>query len=163
MSKYRYPIDTDQFQQIREKVMLYVDKTDMMYDLADRYTYVFLARPRRFGKSLLCNTFKAYFKGQKELFDGLKVMELEKEWKTHPVFHFILSGLKDCSIPDAKSKLEAFIGDYESAYGRNEADKTPGARFRRLIHNAYVQTGEKAVVILDEYDSPIMSLFGKPE
>ena len=143
--------------------MLYVDKTDMMYDLADKYSYVFLARPRRFGKSLLCNTFKAYFKGQKELFEGLKVMELEKQWKKYPVFHFILSGLKDCSIPDAKSKLEAFIGDYESVYGRNEADKTPGARFRRLIHNAYEQTGEKAVVILDEYDSPIMRLLGKAE
>lgn len=143
--------------------MLYVDKTDMMYNLADKYSYVFLARPRRFGKSLLCNTFKAYFKGQKELFEGLKVMELEKEWKTYPVLHFILSGLKDCTIADAKSKLEAFIGDYESVYGRNEADKTPGARFRRLIHQAYVQTGEKAVIILDEYDSPIMRLLGKGE
>lgn len=163
MSKYRYPVDIDQFQKIREQGMLYVDKTDLMYDLADRYTYVFLARPRRFGKSLLCNTFKAYFKGQKELFEGLKVMELEKQWKKHPVLHFIMSGLKDCSIPDAKSKLEAFIGDYESLYGRNEADKTPGARFRRLIHNAYEKTGEKAVVIFDEYDSAIMKLIGQPE
>lgn len=163
MSKFRYPVDIDQFQKIREQGMLYVDKTDMMYNLADKYSYVFLARPRRFGKSLLCNTFKAYFKGQKELFEGLKVMELEKEWTTYPVFHFILSGLKDCTIPEAKSKLEAFIGDYESVYGRNETDKTPGARFRRLIHQAYVQTGEKAVIILDEYDSPIMRLLGKGE
>ncbi|MBQ0114587.1 MAG: AAA family ATPase [Bacteroidales bacterium] len=163
MSKFRYPVDTDQFQKIREQGKVYVDKTDMMYDLADKYNYVFLARPRRFGKSLLCNTFKAYFNGQKELFEGLKVMELEKQWKKYPVFHFILSGLKDCSIPDAKSKLEAFIGDYESGYSRNEADKTPGARFRRLIHNAYEQTGEKAVIILDEYDSPIMRLLGKAE
>ena len=77
MSRFRYPIDKDQFQVIREQGMVYVDKTDMMYDLADRYTYVFLARPRRFGKSLLCNTFKAYFQGQKELFEGLKVMELD--------------------------------------------------------------------------------------
>ncbi len=143
--------------------MVYVDKTDLMFDLADKYKYVFLARPRRFGKSLLCNTFKAYFKGQKELFEGLKVMELEKDWNTFPIFHFILSGLKDCSIEDAKSKLKGFISDYEVAYGRNEADKTPGARFRRLIHNAYEQTGKKAVVILDEYDSPIMRLLGNPE
>ncbi len=163
LSKFRYPVDTDQFQIIREEGLLYVDKTDMMHDLANRFRYVFLARPRRFGKSLLCNTFKAYFKGQKELFEGLKVMELEKEWKTYPVLHFILSGLKDCSIPDAKSKLEAFIGDYESLYGRNEADKTPGARFRRLIHNAYEQTGEKVVIIFDEYDSPIMRLLDEPE
>lgn len=143
--------------------MLYVDKTDMMHYLANRHKYVFLARPRRFGKSLLCNTFKAYFQGQKELFEGLKVMELEKQWTKYPVLHFILSGLKDCSIEDAKSKLENFIGDYETVYGRNEADKTPGARFRRLIHNAYKQTGEKTVVILDEYDSPIMRLLGNPE
>ncbi len=163
MSRFRYPVDTDQFQKIREQGKLYVDKTDMMYDLANKYEYVFLARPRRFGKSLLCNTFKAYFKGQKDLFEGLKVMGLEKEWKTYPVLHFILSGLKDCSIEDAKGKLEAFIGDYESVYGRNEADKTPGARFRRLIHNAGAQTGEKAVVIFDEYDSPIMRLMGQPE
>ncbi|MCQ2257369.1 MAG: ATP-binding protein [Bacteroidaceae bacterium] len=163
MSKYRYPIDTDQFQEIRELGMLYVDKTDMMYDLANSYKYVFLARPRRFGKSLLCNTFKAYFKGQKELFDGLKVMELEKMWKTHPVLHFTLSGLKDCSIEDAKSKLELFISTYEKDYGRNEAEKTPGARFRGLIHRAYEQTGEKAVIILDEYDSAIMRLMYKPK
>ena len=163
MSKFRYPVDIDQFQKIREQGMLYVDKTDMMYDLVDKYSYVFLARPRRFGKSLLCNTLKAYFKGQKELFEGLKVMELEKQWTKYPVLHFILSGLKDCSIPDAKSKLEAFIGDYEAVYGRNEADKTPGARFRRLIHNAFALTGEKVVVILDEYDSAIMRLMSDPD
>ena len=161
--KFRYPVDTDQFQLIREQGMVYVDKTDMMFDLADRYRYVFLARPRRFGKSLLCNTFKAYFLGQKELFEGLKVMELEQEWKTYPVLHFIMSGLKNCTIAKAQSKLESFIGDYETIYGRNDADTTPGARFRRLIHNAYQQTGEKVVVILDEYDSPIMRLMYEPE
>ena len=143
--------------------MLYVDKTDMMYYLANRHKYVFLARPRRFGKSLLCNTFKAYFKGQKELFEGLKVMELEKNWKSYPVLHFILSGLKDCSIPEAKSKLEGFLRDYEEIYGRKETDNSPGARFRTLIHNAYKQTGEKAVVILDEYDSAIMRLLSQTD
>ena len=82
MSRFKYPVDTDQFQMIREDGKVYVDKTDMMYSLVNKYQYVFLARPRRFGKSLLCNTFKAYFQGQKELFEGLKVMDLEKEWKT---------------------------------------------------------------------------------
>lgn len=143
--------------------MIYVDKTDIMFDLANKYSYVFLARPRRFGKSLLCNTFKAYFKGQKELFEGLKVMELETQWKKYPVLHFILSGLKDCSIEDAKSKLELFISKYEKDYGRNDAEKTPGARFSGLLHRAYEQTGEKAVVILDEYDSAIMRLISEPE
>ncbi|MCQ2096158.1 MAG: AAA family ATPase, partial [Bacteroidaceae bacterium] len=109
MNRFRYPIDNDQFQEIREQSKLYVDKTDMMYELANEYKYVFLARPRRFGKSLLCNTFKAYFLGQKELFEGLKVMGLEREWKTYPVLHFIMSGLKNCTIPEAKSKLESLI------------------------------------------------------
>ena len=158
MSRFRYPIDKDQFQVIREQGMVYVDKTDMMYDLADRYTYVFLARPRRFGKSLLCNTFKAYFQGQKELFEGLKVMELEKQWKKYPVLHFTMSGLKNLSVSDSKSVLESFIRDYEAIYGRDLESITPGNRFRKLIHNAAKQTGEKVVVILDEYDSPIMRL-----
>ncbi|MGM9712868.1 MAG: AAA family ATPase [Prevotella sp.] len=162
-NRFKYPVDTDQFQLIRENGLVYVDKTDMIYDLTDRYNYVFLARPRRFGKSLLCNTFKAYFQGQRELFEGLKIMELEKEWKKYPVLHFIMSGLKNCTILEAKSKLENFISDYERIYGRNLSEDTPGARFRGLIHRAYEQTGEKVVVILDEYDAPIMRLIYEPE
>lgn len=163
MSKFKYPIDTDQFQIIREQGLLYVDKTDLMFDLANRYRYVFLARPRRFGKSLLCNTFKAYFQGQKELFNGLKVMEMEKEWKKHPVLHFTLSGLKNVTVPLAQSKLENLISDYEKIYGRDPELKTPGARFRGLIHRAKEQTGENVVVILDEYDAAIMRLMYEPE
>lgn len=163
MSKFKYPVDTDQFQIIREQGLLYVDKTDLMFDLANRYRYVFLARPRRFGKSLLCNTFKAYFQGQKELFEGLKVMEMEKEWKKHPVLHFTLSGLKNVTVPLAQSKLENLISDYEKIYGRDPELKTPGARFRGLIHRAKEQTEENVVVILDEYDAAIMRLMYEPE
>lgn len=163
MSKFKYPVDTDQFQIIREQGLLYVDKTDLMFDLANRYRYVFLARPRRFGKSLLCNTFKAYFQGQKQLFNGLKVMDLEKEWKKHPVLHFTLSGLKNVTVPLAQSKLENLISDYEKIYGRDPEQKTPGARFRGLIHRAKEQTGENVVVILDEYDAAIMRLMYEPE
>ena len=82
MSRFKYPVDTDQFAEIRQKGLVYVDKTDIMFDLVDKYKYVFLARPRRLGESLLCNTFKAYCQGKKELFEGLNVMDLEKEWKT---------------------------------------------------------------------------------
>lgn len=163
MSKFKYPVDTDQFQIIREQGLLYVDKTDLMFDLANRYRYVFLARPRRFGKSLLCNTFKAYFQGLKELFNGLKVMELEKEWTKFPVLHFTLSGLKNVTVPLAQSKLENLISDYEKIYGRDPEQKTPGARFRGLIHRAKEQTGENVVVILDEYDAAIMRLMYEPE
>ena len=165
MRRFVYPVDTDQFQKIREDGKVYVDKTGLIYDLVNvkKYNYVFLARPRRFGKSLLCNTFKAYFQGQKELFEGLKLMELEKEWKTYPVLHFTMSGLKNLSIPVAKSKLELFISDYERIYGRNISEVSPGARFRGLIHRACEQTGEKVVIILDEYDAPVMRLLYEKE
>ncbi len=158
MSKFKYPVDTDQFQRIREDGKVYVDKTGMMYSLVSKYQYVFLARPRRFGKSLLCNTFKAYFQGQKELFEGLKIMDLEKEWKTYPVLHFTMSGLKNLKVSEAKTKLESMIRGYESIYGRDPLSITPGDRFRDLIHHAKIQTGERVVVILDEYDAPVMRL-----
>ena len=163
MSRFKYPVDTDQFQRIREDGKVYVDKTGMMYGLVNKYQYVFLARPRRFGKSLLCNTFKAYFQGQKELFEGLKVMDLEKEWKTYPVLHFTMSGLKNLKVSEAKTKLESMIRGYESIYGRDPLSITPGDRFRDLIHNARKQAGEQVVVILDEYDAPIMRLLYETE
>ena len=165
MRRFVYPVDTDQFQRIREDGKVYVDKTSMIYDIVNvkKYQYVFLARPRRFGKTLLCNTFKAYFQGQKELFEGLKIMELDKEWKTYPVLHFTMSGLKNLKVSEAKTKLENLISDYEKIYGRNPVEITPGARFRGLIHRAFEQTGEKTVVILDEYDAPIMRLLYEKE
>ena len=163
MGRFLYPVDTDQFADIRKDGKVYVDKADMVFDLVGKYRYVFLARPRRFGKSLLCNTFKAYFQGQKELFEGLKIAELEKEWKRYPVLHFTMSGLKNLPVPLAQSKLGNFISDYEAVYGKSPELKTPGARFRGLIHRACEQTGEKAVVILDEYDSAIMRLMYEPE
>jgi len=173
MSRFIYPVDTDQFAEIRRQGKLYVDKTAYIHDIVNvkQYKYVFLARPRRFGKSLLCNTLKAYFQGQKELFEacpehgrkGLKIMELEKVWKKYPVLHFILSGLKNVTVPIAQSKLGNMISDYEKIYGRDPELKSPGARFRSLIHNAYNQTGEKVVVILDEYDAAIMRLMYEPK
>ena len=160
MRRFVYPVDTDQFQRIREDGKVYVDKTSMIYDLVNvkKYQYVFLSRPRRFGKSLLCNTFKAYFQGQKELFEGLKIMELEKEWKTYPVLHFTMSGLKNLKVSEAKTKLESMIRGYDDIYGRDPLSITPGDRFRDLIHHAFEQTGNKVVVILDEYDAPVMRL-----
>ena len=165
MSKFIYPVDTDQFLLIREQGKVYVDKTDLIYDLVNvkKFQYVFLARPRRFGKSLLCNTFKAYFQGEKDLFEGLKIMEFEKEWKEHPVFHFTMSGLKNLPVKEAKSVLESFIRDYEKIYGRDPESITPGNRFRGLIHKAYQQKGEKVVVIIDEYDAAIMRLMYNQE
>ncbi|MGN1229649.1 MAG: AAA family ATPase [Prevotella sp.] len=158
MSEFRYPVDTDQFAEIREKGLLYVDKTDLLFDIVNRYKYVFLARPRRFGKSLLCNTFKAYFQGCKELFEGLKIMELEKEWNAYPVLHFDMSDLKNYSVPEAKSNLERQLRSYEAIYGRDPESITVSARFSDLIHNANKQTGKNVVAIFDEYDAPLMRL-----
>ena len=157
MSKYRYPIDTDQFQEIREQGLLYVDKTDMMYNLANSYKYVFLARPRRFGKSLLCNTFKAYFQGQKELFDGLKVMELEKEWEKYPVLHFDMSIMRNCSnLEGYREALSTILARYEKQYGMVKEAEEFGTRFHLLLSHIYDTLERKAVVIIDEYDTPMM-------
>lgn len=153
--KFSYPVDNDQFEEIIRKGNVYVDKTDLIYNLVSSNKYVFLARPRRFGKSLLCNTLHAYFEGKKELFDGLKIAELEKQWDKFPVLHFVMSGLKNCSIEDARIKLGDFIEDLELKYGIDNPRNTPGARFRALIHKAYEKTGKPVVILLDEYDSPI--------
>ena len=143
--------------------MLYVDKTDKIYDLVKSYHYVFLARPRRFGKSLLCNTLKAYFQGEEKLFEGLNISEMETEWKKHPVLHFTMSGLKNLSVAEAKTQLDGFIRGYEAIYGRDPLTETPGGRFRDLIHHAAEKTNENVVVILDEYDAPIMRLIHDKE
>lgn len=155
--KFRYPVDTDQFQKIREQGKLYVDKTDMVYDLVNNYEYVFLARPRRFGKSLLCNTFKAYFQGQKELFEGLKIMDLEKEWKTYPVLHFDMSEMRNCKTVEEMSKvLSMMLTKYEMLYGKTQDTDLIGSRFHYLLSHIYNTTGEKVVVIIDEYDTPML-------
>ncbi|MDO4511609.1 MAG: AAA family ATPase [Bacteroidales bacterium] len=163
MSKFRYPVDTDQFQHIREEGKVYVDKTGLMYDLVNRYNYVFLARPRRFGKSLLCNTLKAYFQGQKELFEGLKVAELETEWKKHPVLHFDMSEMRNCTdIKDMRDVLSALLEKYEKAYGTQKRIDDFGTRFSQLIHHVNETTGTQVVVIIDEYDTPLMrNLYNK--
>ncbi|MCQ2337414.1 MAG: ATP-binding protein [Paludibacteraceae bacterium] len=161
--KYLYPVDTDQFEDIRERGLLYVDKTGMLFDLVSKYRYVFLSRPRRFGKSLLCNTFRAYFNGEKELFEGLKIASLEKEWKKYPVLQFAMSGLKNLDLDEAREKLGNNLSYYEATFGRDESQKTPGARFAGLIQRAHAKTGEKVAIIIDEYDSPILALLHQPE
>ena len=157
MSKYRYPIDNDQFQEIREQGLLYVDKTDMVYDLANNYKYVFIARPRRFGKSLLCNTFKAYFQGQKELFEGLKVMELETQWKKYPVLHFDMSIMRNCSnLEGYREALSDMLAKYEKLYGTTKEAEEFGTRFHQLLRHINDSLGKKVVVVIDEYDAPMM-------
>lgn len=152
-----YPCGVADFPDLRNRGCVYVDKTALIYELAQT-KFVFLSRPRRFGKSLLCSTLKAYFEGRKELFEGLKIMDLEQEWKTYPVLHFSISMLKDMPIELMASGLGFQLRNYENIYGEPGTDETtPGKRLAGLIKRARQQTGVPVVVIIDEYDAPMLT------
>jgi hypothetical protein len=152
------------FERIRQDGRIYIDKTDLIYKLSRESQFVFLSRPRRFGKSLLCSTLKYYFQGRKDLFEGLAIAELEKDWLHYPVLHFDISQCKNqMNTAGIVGALEFQLRRYEEVYGRAEEESTPGTRFAGLLHRAHVQTGLKAVVILDEYDAPLLDYLHKPE
>ena len=152
-----YPVGIQDFEKLRTNGCVYVDKTDLIYNLSRKY-YVFLSRPRRFGKSLLSSTLKYYFQGKKDLFQGLAIEQLEKEWVQYPVLHFDLSTLKNVDIQLIASKLDGLLSNYEKIYGRNPANITSGDRLANLITTAHEQTGQKTVVIIDEYDAPMLDV-----
>ena len=152
------------FEKVRQNNRIYVDKTDLIYRLTKESDFVFLSRPRRFGKSLLCSTLKYYFQGRKDLFEGLAIAELEKDWKQYPVLHFDISRCKNQSDADGIRKaLEVQLEKYETLYGKSKTEISPGLRFSGLIQRAHQQTGLKAVVILDEYDAPLLDYLHRPE
>ena len=152
------------FESVRQDGRIYVDKTDLIYKLTKESKFVFLSRPRRFGKSLLCSTLKYYFQGRKDLFEGLAIGELEKDWKQHPVLHFDMSACKNThEKEEIYNALDAQLHDYEELYGKVSEEKNPGVRFRGLIQRAHRQTGLKTVVILDEYDAPLLDHLHNPE
>ena len=160
----RFTAGIQLFDNIRERELIYVDKTDLVYQLAHESQFVFLSRPRRFGKTLLCSTLKCYFEGRKELFTGLAMEKLETEWKKYPVFHFNLSLCKNqYDLQGIIKELERQLRPYEEEYGRDLNDETPGARFASLMGRAYKQTGLKCVVILDEYDAPLLDVLDESE
>ena len=145
------------FENIRNRNCIYVDKTDLVYKLVNESQYVFLSRPRRFGKSLLCNTLKCYFEGKRELFEGLAIANLEQEWKQHPVFKFDISACKNkANTEDITDELGRQLFGFEEKFGRSENDNTPGSRFLSLLKRAHQQTGQPCVVIIDEYDSVLL-------
>lgn len=156
----RFPIGIQTFSNIVEGGYLYIDKTGFVHDLAETYKYVFLSRPRRFGKSLLSSTFHCYFEGRKELFEGLKAGEEKKEWKRHPVFHFDMSTAKHVNEDQLLRQLDYKLAEYERVYGKGEnLDKVDvNARLEFLVKEAFAKTGEPAVLIVDEYDAPLLDV-----
>lgn len=161
--RIRYPIGIQTFRDIVEGDYLYIDKTGFVHDLAENYKYVFLSRPRRFGKSLLSSTIHSYFAGEEELFKGLKAGELKKEWAKHPVFHFDMSTAKHCSEEELLSELNIKLFKYEKIYGKGDCEVGVNQRFEGLVHRAVEQTGEKAVIIIDEYDAPLLDVMNDQE
>ena len=155
----KYPIGIQSFDRIIEDGYVYIDKTDMVYSLAQEGSIYFLSRPRRFGKSLLVSTLKNYFLGRKELFRGLKIDSLEKDWKVYPVFHMDFNGGNFTE----KGVLEKWIGGYISSWERETGLKTDseqplGLRFMEILKFAHEQSGHRAVVLVDEYDKPILDV-----
>ena len=160
----KYPVGIQTFEEIREKGYLYVDKTKYIVDFREKgMKYVFLSRPRRFGKSLFASTLQAYFEGRKELFEGLAIADYEKEWVKHPVLHFDLSGAKHFDADALNSYLNLQLLPYEKLYGKGEGENYPNERLDGIVKRAYEQTGEKAVVIIDEYDAPLLDVVHEKE
>jgi hypothetical protein len=154
----KYPIGIQEFEKIIKGNYVYVDKTALIYKLVTEGSIYFLSRPRRFGKSLLVSTLEAYFKGRKELFQGLAIDDLETEWAEHPVFHLDFNG-EDYTKPGTLEKvIENFLSVQESIYGRNPLDQTTGSRFMGVLQAAHQKTGKRAVVLIDEYDKPLLDV-----
>ena len=159
-----YPVGIQTFSNIREENYLYVDKTQYIVDFREKkMKYVFLSRPRRFGKSLFASTLQAYFEGRKELFEGLAIADYEKEWVKHPVLHFDLSGAKHFDADALNSYLNLQLLPYEKLYGKGEGEIYPNERLDGIVKRAYEQTGEKVVVIIDEYDAPLLDVVHEKE
>jgi hypothetical protein len=153
----RLPIGMQSFEDIRKKDFLYVDKTDLVYNLATGGSkYYFLSRPRRFGKSLLLSTLHAYFDGRKDLFEGLAIEQLENDWIKYPVLHLDLNIIKRGDPTGLDSILNVTLCEWEKLYGSDKSEDTFGTRFRGIIKRAYEQTGQQVVILVDEYDKPIL-------
>ena len=164
MTERRYPVGIQTFSEIIKGGYLYIDKTDLMWRMQYLSKYIFLSRPRRFGKSLLTTTLCSFFEGRRELFEGLKVMEMEKEWRCHPVLHIDVSEAKGKKEEDLLIKaLNKQLKPYTELYGSDSDEVTPGMLFSGLIRRAYQQTGEQVVVLIDEYDSPLLEVLHEDE
>ena len=158
----RYPISIQTFETIINGNYVYVDKTDLVYSLAQEHV-CFLSRPRRFGKSLLISTLDAYFSGRKELFQGLKMEALEHEWDVYPIFRIDFANGNFSNPDELTLMLEGRVSDWERIYGKDDVYKTLGDRFKYVLEQAAAKTGKKVVVLIDEYDRPLLDVLGEAQ
>ena len=154
----KYPIGIQDFESVINGNYVYVDKTALIYRLVTEGKIYFLNRPRRFGKSLLVSTLEAYFQGRKELFKGLAIDELEKEWAEYPVFHIDFNGSNFTKPYTLEEVIEKFLSDQEDLYRRNPNSRDTGSRFKDILKAAHQKTGKRAVVLIDEYDKPLLDV-----
>ena len=154
----KYPIGIQDFAQIIQNGYVYVDKTDLIYKLINGGKIFFLSRPRRFGKSLLVSTLKYYFQGCKDLFKGLAIDSLEKEWAEYPVFHIDFNGTNFGDDGTLRNRVEGSIKTWESIWGRDPINEDYGSRFAYVLKKAHETTGRRAVVLIDEYDKPLLDV-----
>lgn len=160
MSNKLLPIGIQSFEEIRKHGYFYIDKTELIYKLAITGKYYFLSRPRRFGKSLLLSTLESFFKGKKELFDGLAIEELEQLWPEHPVLHLDLNAEKYDSSDKLNSIILRHLYTWEDKWGKDKREQTLSDRFSGIIRRATEKTGRNAVVLIDEYDKPLLQNIG---
>ena len=162
--KRKYPIGIQTFSEIIKVGYVYVDKTDLVWQLAHYAKFIFLSRPRRFGKSLLSSTLNSYFSGQRELFEGLKIMDLETEWEQYPVIHVDLSTAKSqSSAKDLQDAILFLLKPLTAEFDKETDETTPGRLLSGLIHRAYKKTGKQVVVLIDEYDAPLLDVLHEEE
>lgn len=159
----KLPIGIQTFEKIRNEDYLYVDKTELVWKLASTSIPYFLSRPRRFGKSLLISTFEAYFRGKKELFKGLSIEKLEEKWEEYPILHLDLNARKYESADDLIAMLNQFLEKWEVLYGTEKQNRAPEERFAYVIQQAYEKTGKGVVVLVDEYDKPLLQALHNEE
>lgn len=159
----KYPIGIQDFEKLRTKGYSYVDKSRFVYKLATEGEYYFLSRPRRFGKSLFLSTLEAYFQGKKELFEGLAIYDLETEWKKYPIFHIDLNTANFQEKDSLYKVLNDYLTTWESKYGTRESEATLALRFKGVIARAAEKEGCGVVILIDEYDKPILQTLRDPE
>ena len=160
----RYPVGIQTFEKIIKGGYVYIDKTDLVWHLTRMSNYVFLSRPRRFGKSLLSSTLCSYFEGRKDLFEGLKIMPLEQEWEQYPVLHLDMSLCKSqASAEDLSKRIMLLLEPYAVVYGKKDSETTPGGMLTGIVRRACEQTGRQVAVVIDEYDAPLLEVLHEEE